>query len=114
MRANLSFKHLATLALLLLIAACSREPANNPVMEAAVPAEAATSVPVEASATPEPTATAVRFELRPSSTPIPSATPYIPGKTSFSSFGPDNYPINIDPLTGLEVADPKQLDRRPI
>lgn len=28
--------------------------------------------------------------------------------------GPDNFPTNVDPLTGQVVADPKLLDRRPI
>ena len=46
-------------------------------------------------------------------TPWPSETPSV----SFDSFiriGPDNIPDHINPLTGLPVANPALLDRRPI
>jgi hypothetical protein len=39
-------------------------------------------------------------------TPTDTATPYVSG--------PDNFPPNVNPLTGLEVPDPSRLERRPI
>lgn len=51
-----------------------------------------TTIPTLTS-TPAPTATA---------TPIPV------------SYGPDNFPDNVNPLTGLTVSDPTILDRRPV
>jgi hypothetical protein len=40
------------------------------------------------------------------STPTETPTP--------AAYGPTNFPENIDPLTGLAVADPDLLDRRPV
>jgi len=60
--------------------------------------------PVENTATPEP----------PTATPIPptetaTATPLPP-----QTLGPTGFPENVDPLTGLIVADPSILNRRPV
>lgn len=66
-----------------------------------------------------PTATAARFELRPSSTPQPPATlPSIAHLASQSGFGagygPSNFPKGVNPLTGQQVEDPARLERRPM
>lgn len=42
-------------------------------------------------------------------TPSPTSTEQIPGM-----IGPDNFPDNVNPLTGLVVADPEVLQHRPI
>ncbi len=60
-----------------------------------------------------PTATTYVFELKPSSTPIPTRTPfatleYDPG------LGPSDFPPGVNPLTGLPVSDPALLERRPM
>jgi len=47
---------------------------------------------------------------RPTRTPRPSPVPL----TSFTRIDPRSIPDNINPLTGLPVADPSLLDRRPI
>lgn len=52
-------------------------------------------------ATTAPTAT---------STPEPTATP----TPVIIQYGPENFPENVDPLTGLSVSDPGLLNRRPI
>lgn len=59
-----------------------------------------------------PTATPAVFQLQPSSTPLPSATPI--SIDLDCCFGPHTYPPGVNPLTGLEVADPALLERRPI
>ena len=46
----------------------------------------------------------------PSITPGPSPTPTYPPE----GFGPTNFPANIDPLTGLTVANQSLLERRPL
>ena len=56
-----------------------------------------TQVPPTATLTPSPTAT-----LPPSVTPLPQ------------DLGPANFPSNVDPLTGLVVANPALLNRRPV
>jgi hypothetical protein len=65
------------------------------------------------SATPLPTSSLFPAESATPSvteTPSPTATPVYP----VEGYGPDGFPANINPLTGLEVADPALLDRRPL
>ncbi len=71
----------------------------------------------EIGATPQPTAplTATATETEtpaPTLTPSPTLSPtpdYPP-----AGYGPENFPANIDPLTGLKVPDSSLLDRRPL
>ena len=58
-----------------------------------------------ASPTPPPTATATSTR-----TPNPTPTPSYP----IEGYGPDNFPKNVNPLTGLVVSDPEVLQRRPL
>jgi hypothetical protein len=50
------------------------------------------------------------------STPVPPATPTLDLKLSYppEGYGPTNFPSDVDPLTGLPVANPALLDRRPM
>jgi hypothetical protein len=57
---------------------------------------------------PDPTAT----EASTTPTPILTATPNV--VLPVGGYGPDNFPANINPLTGLPVSDPAILDRRPL
>ncbi|KAA3643020.1 MAG: DUF3048 domain-containing protein [Chloroflexi bacterium] len=70
--------------------------------------------------TPEPTPTDVIF---PTPTPEPTVPPTateIPPTVEVSApipqegYGPDNFPANVNPLTGLVVDDATILDRRPV
>jgi hypothetical protein len=47
----------------------------------------------------------------PTQTAMPSATATVQSGTQY---GPTNFPQNIDPLTGLAVADPSIMNRRPV
>ena len=47
-------------------------------------------------------------------TPLPSATVTPSPTPPITDFGPSNFPTNVNPLTGLTVADPTQLLRRPL
>jgi len=80
---------------------------------------------LEPSATPNWYATQTREALDtpnvpPTITPAPSAT--TPPTTAptptlaypLEGYGPNNFPTDVNPLTGLKVADPQILDRRPI
>ncbi len=48
--------------------------------------------------------------VTPSPTPTASPTPGYPT----DGYGPSNFPVNINPLTGLKVENPSILDRRPM
>src|ERR1035437_7075608 len=70
-------------------------------------------------ATVAPTATASSPETAPSTetpTPPPSPSPTITPPFSYPSggLGPANFPAGVDPLTGLKVANPALLQRRPM
>jgi len=72
--------------------------------------------PTAPAATPTPTElilpTASFTPLPPTETPTltPTATPSYPPE----GYGPSNFPTDVDPLTGLKVADPALLERRPL
>lgn len=80
-------------------------------------AACATSTPATSTATGRPPLTltpTVTATLTPTVTPTPvaatSLTPVYPAE----GYGPSNFPADIDPLTGLQVADLSILDRRPL
>ena len=60
-----------------------------------------------ATASPLPTNNPLPTET---STPVPTPTLSYPAEGT----GPSNFPLNVDPLTGVEVTDPTLLDRRPM
>jgi hypothetical protein len=58
---------------------------------------------------PQPTETATAtFTPTATETPLPTDTP------TPIVYGPNNFPSDVDPLTGMVVSDPTLLDRRPI
>jgi hypothetical protein len=75
----------------------------------AAPTDTATSIPP--TDTPAPTSTNTPTPL-PTDTPTPTLTPTPSYPTE--GLGPANFPTNVNPLTGLEVANPALLDRRPM
>jgi hypothetical protein len=97
-------KRMTLVVLLLFIASACTQVAPAP---SAMPTENPASAipPSEAPATTEapPTAT-----LAPAATESPTAT------ASTVAYGPQNFPANIDPLTGETVGDPSLLERRPL
>lgn len=96
-------RYFVGLALLLLMAACGQDTtqtatstATSSILEAI-----RTLTPSPLAYTPTPTATTT---LTP--TPAPTTTPVV--------YGPNNYPADVNPLTGLTVSDASLLDRRPL
>jgi len=73
------------------------------------PAPTATVVQVNVSS-PTPSQTAVS----PTSTVAPTATQTNTPTPEIVAYGPDNFPSDVNPLTGLQVGDPALLDRRPL
>lgn len=73
--------------------------ACQPAANAAPPANTPAASSAATSATPGPTA-----EPSPTITTAPAGTQY----------GPTDFPVDVDPLTGLVVADPSLLQRRPV
>ena len=67
---------------------------------------------------------AVVTTLPASPTAPPTATPYPPTATNSPvtvtstpspvAYGPDNFPVNIDPLTAMQISNPTLLERRPV
>ncbi len=91
-----------------------------------IPTQAATTQPV---ATLTPSATTAAVSATSILTPLPATQTVTPlgGNNEFQKatstlaatvpatvLGPDNFATNVDPLTGLVVADPKLLERRPV
>ncbi|HBG74024.1 MAG: hypothetical protein A2X25_08500 [Chloroflexi bacterium GWB2_49_20] len=72
--------------------------------------------PGVAAATPteelDPTSTIAPTALAP--TPTTTLEPIATLAYPSEGLGPDNFPQNVDPLTGLVVRDPSLLDRRPL
>lgn len=82
------------------LAACRREtPAPTPEIE-------------KATATVRPSSTAIP----PTETIIasPTLTPTLTPTSPVLGYGPDNFPSDVNPLTGLVVGDPQILERRPV
>ena len=101
MKQHLTQKVISIVFLLaLVLSACQTAP-DPQVMEQTLQAAVAQTLTAVPTATPLPTAT---------STPLPTLTP-TPAEVSY---GPANFPENVNPLTGLTVADPGILNRRPV
>jgi hypothetical protein len=73
--------------------------------------------------TPAPTSTAIATAIItevPTITPVPTALPSDTPTLTFTAsyplegYGPANFPSGMDPLTGLQVANPALLQRRPM
>jgi len=93
----------AFLLLVLVLTACaSAAPTASPTL-----APAATASQTAAAATPTPAS---------SPSPTPSVAAAATALTNYpdAGYGPADFPAGIDPLTGLPVADPSLLDRRPL
>ncbi len=110
---------LLLLAGVFLLPGCAGETAVSPT-PTALPATA--TLPVSPTATQPPTATITPYPsatatATPSATPAPTATPTItptPEPTISGLLGPDNFPANVNPLTGETVRNPAILARRPL
>lgn len=94
-------KILTALVFLLVLSACNQatETPTSTTPPETVSTLAASPMPETATPSPSPTATLP---------PVPSDTP------APVVYGPNNFPENVNPLTGLTVSDPALLERRPI
>jgi Protein of unknown function (DUF3048) N-terminal domain/Protein of unknown function (DUF3048) C-terminal domain len=84
---------------------------------------AASPIPQGTPSQGAPEATATSTSQPPTLTPLPPTETPTPTGTSTPTatatlppqdYGPDNFPPNVNPLTGLPVANPALLERRPI
>jgi hypothetical protein len=104
----------------ILLVSCKSNSDETMALTLAAQAEAAlalTPSPVRPSATPTETASATPTEQPTATitnTPTPSATPDFLAGYPEAGYGPINFPTNINPLTGLQIALPELLDRRPV
>lgn len=93
----------AFLLITILLTACAPTASPTPLQPIPVATDLPTAT-VQPSATPEPTAVPA------TATPTALPTPVYPPEGR----GPANFPAEVNPLTGLEVANPGLLVRRPI
>jgi hypothetical protein len=98
------------LFLSLILAGCSGIEWAPHAYAMSTPYETATPLAVEALPTSTSTPTTVVFEMKPTSTPLPTTT--LPPAELNIGFGPQDFPVGIDPLTGQPVGDPGLLNRR--
>ncbi len=100
---------------LVMLASCTGAPAaqSEPLLPTAEISQtpALTETPTE---TPTATPTAVPATATP--TPTPTFTPTVTATLPYpvTGFGPSNFPAGVNPLTGLYVAKPELLNRRPV
>lgn len=91
---------LTLIFLTLLMTACAQaEPAPTPTL---TPTSTQTPTPTE-TASPTPT-----------ETPTPTITPTPTRDYPADGYGPSGFPADVNPLTGLRVANPSLLERRPL
>jgi hypothetical protein len=70
-----------------------------------------------ATPTPTPTSTptlTATSTATPTETPTPTVTPTPTSDFPPGGYGPSDFPDDVNPLTGLKVADPSLLERRPL
>jgi len=91
----------------LLLSAC------QPAISLFVPTATATLIPTDTPVPPTATPT-LTFTPTLTSTPTSTFTPTATLTPMPVVYGPKSFPTDVDPLTGLKVADPKILDRRPV
>lgn len=90
-----------------LLVSCGPAPTAVPTNTTAPVEDTATETAVlPATNTPFPASTNTPI---PEPTPLPSPTATVPVE-----YGPENFPAQVNPLTGLPVDDPTLLDRRPL
>jgi hypothetical protein len=92
--------------LLILLSACGSAPTGPAPAASPLPADTETETP-----TPAETATSPATP-----TPVPSDTPTFLPTLVYppEGYGPNNFPADVNPLTGLKAADPALLKRRPL
>ena len=120
-KATLVIRHLTeklNLLCLLALTACAIPVAGPPTVVIAIPTplDTATSPFVEPS-TSVPLPLADAPTLTPSPPPLPTATlapSATPTPVPAGQVGPNDFPSDVNPLTGLAVPDPSVLNRRPL
>ena len=75
-----------------------------------------TPTPTASATVSPPTATAFlpQATATPTEIPLPKVTATATPLYPLEGFGPADFPLDVNPLTGLRVADPTLLDRRPV
>ena len=107
MRPHNQIKFLLSIAwiIILSLTSCQSSPTNTPTPSPTIPGlveSTASEIPPSSTPTVTASPTSTKTPVPPTPTPEPV------------SYGPDNFPVNINPLTGLEVSNPSLLERRPV
>ena len=78
------------------------------------PEASPTALEIPASSTPVTPTSTVTLIPTPTETETPISTATITSTPLPIEYGPENFPIGVNPLTGLVVTDAKLLERRPV
>ena len=99
------------LFVMVVASACSTKPpsAENPTVEKNVLVNTASHTPVTPTGNAIETPVATNT-LNPTATNVPTLTPI----EMDVAVGPDNFPPDVNPFTGLQVQEPSNLERRPV
>jgi len=90
--------------LTLVLTSCNTSKPSNKELAATYAAQTRTAMPEDADIAYPAEETAVASTQKVTATPLPTVGPV----------GPVDFPEDVNPLTGLKVADPSILDRRPV
>lgn len=96
---------LTAIVIILLVILAGCKGASTPTPQDSTPTPE-TIVETTSTVTPSPTTETPTETPEPTDTPTATLPP--------QDYGPDNFPTNVNPLTGLPVSDPSLLDRRPM
>jgi hypothetical protein len=112
MDSHVYFRLPAAMLSIAILAGCS------PAAQAATPLPTLTAIPATSSTVPATDTAVPPTPVIITATPLPTATetplPTITSTIEAVHYGPDRFPKDINPFTGLKVDDPAILDRRPV
>ena len=105
-------KLIFSILLVVILVSCSAAPTAIPtaVFPTMTSSETPASVAVMTETPVPATATLTSTPARPTATPTVTATLPYPA----AGYGPANFPVNVNPLSGKVVANPDLLNRRPV
>lgn len=112
MDSHVCFRLPATILTVTILAGCL------PAAQASTPLPTLTAIPAATSTVPAVNTAVPPTPVIITATPLPTATetplPTITSTIEAVHYGPDRFPKDINPFTGLKVDDPAILDRRPV
>src|SRR6185436_13375285 len=112
-----TLKSLAVICMCFALFACGLQPQTMPTLSPQPPTSTSDQPPPtsnqQPTATSQPPTATDQLPATSDQPPTPTNTLVVAG-TPAGQLGPDNFPDNVNPLTGEVVADPQSLNHRPL